>query len=268
LPSSRAITLDSVCAQNVLKDSRVSFHALGRLKFSGDATQLSISDTDLVDISRSATHLDSLCAADGTVISLEGLLHVARASSDKIRLLQYRPSSPSLRRLQAIDLGDAELICHQIGSLPRLRDLDIYIPTLCTTLLSDYGVVWSGQCMIRFERVCCELSHGPQHRHTECLRRILDDIRSIVAERKRLGCSLRVGLSTKRCLFLPDSALVHYDMTSNTSEISASTPEPRRNTDTFPMDTEIDAVGQDKEGYVTLTEVKFCEAVAEGRITI
>jgi hypothetical protein len=74
-----------------LEDPRVSFEGLYRLRLSGDARQMVISDDDLVAIARTATNLRSIQITGSATISALGVLALVKSSSSTLELLEYRP---------------------------------------------------------------------------------------------------------------------------------------------------------------------------------
>ena len=78
-------------ASTPLKDPRVSFEGLHRLRLSGDASQMAISDDDLVAIARTATNLRSIQITGSATISASGVLALVKSSSSNLELLEYRP---------------------------------------------------------------------------------------------------------------------------------------------------------------------------------
>ena len=268
LPCEQARTLDDDTTSSPLKDNRVSFAALKRLKIFGNTLHKPVSDTDLSAIARTATNLECLDITNISTVSVAGMLALVKASRDTLQVLEHSPrSDDGFYHPYPGTLESGEHICELLASLPQMRDLSISVPYICGDLFTNHEARWVGECQVRATDVCgCNTRTGP-HERSERLRAVLDASRSLVEARRRIKHDLCIEVFFAGCIFQPQKRLVHGDFTL--SEISSygqwpvraqpSTLGPYGNTGTY---------GKEEGLWDAVTEEEYLNAVSRRWIAL
>jgi len=212
LPRDQALALEADITVNPLKDPRVDFGSLKRLKIFGNTLHKPVCDVDLQLIARTATNLECLDITNLSTITVAGMLALVKASRETLQVLEHSPRSddgfyhPHPGRLET-----GEHICELLAGLPRMRDLSISVPSMCAALFAIHEVNWTGELQIRATELCdCGKRTGADTR-ADKLRATLDAARSLIAAKRRVRHELSAQLFFAGCIFEPEKKLVHGD---------------------------------------------------------
>lgn len=304
-----------------LKDTRVSFGGLSRLRLSGDAGQSTISDDDLVAISRTALNLSSIHITGSAKISVLGVLALVKSSRKTLGFLEYRPlpnacCQSSFRNRWALEEADrtsqwtsdrhqstdresgfsignssfdfnpvmtalqdafvsttelltprsptlnvAQHLCHDLSTLPRLREVDISLPSICTDLFAHSKMPWSGTCIIGFSRICQTSKCDKPQDYARLLRRTLESARLLTIERKRLKKHLIIELTNGSYIFRPDQELVYGDFSSESIALEG---EENKEDTVVTATTWSKIPGPNGLRHMAISETKFLRAISNG----
>ncbi|KAK1077980.1 hypothetical protein LTR48_008613, partial [Friedmanniomyces endolithicus] len=208
LPHDQAVALESDKTNNPLKDPRVDLSSLKRLKIFGNTLHKPVCDTDLQLMARTATNLECLDITNLSTITVAGMLALVKASRETLQVLEHSPRSddgfyhPHPGRLET-----GEHICELLASLPRMRDLSISVPSMCSDLFTNHEVKWTGELQVRATDLC-GCTTGTK---AEKLQSILNALRDIIAAKRRMHHELSAQLFFAGCIFEPEKKLVHGD---------------------------------------------------------
>lgn len=189
-----------------LDSDSVNFGHLRRMKLSGSSNLMPINDDDLVAVSRTA-RLQELHITGTTSITTKGLVALGRASEATLRVLEHSPlSDDGFEHPNASSTGDGSHLCNEIIQCPRLCDLAISLPTICTDLFSDASVNWIGDVKIRAAGVCGQHSSLERSRDArQAFFDILSHARGLIqAQQKRhidLNIEIYIGMFLSGFLF-------------------------------------------------------------------
>ena len=210
LPKEQAKTLLEDDTPNPLKDSRVDFSALKRLKIFGNTLHKPIFDHDLELIARSATNLECLDLTNLSTISVAGMLALVTASRETLQVLEHSPRSDD-GFYHPFPGHIDEHVCELIASLPQMRDLSMSVPYMCANLFANHEVKWQGECQVRATDFCgCDTKTGA-HTRAEKLRDTFNAARELISARRRMGYVLSIEIFFDGCIFEPEKKLVHGD---------------------------------------------------------
>ncbi|KAF7185875.1 hypothetical protein HII31_12748 [Pseudocercospora fuligena] len=226
LPKDQADALEKENSPNALEDPRVDFSALKRLKIFGNTLHKPICDEDLELIAQTATSLEVLDITNLSTISVAGMLALVKASHDTLQVLEHSPrSDDGFYHPYPGHLQSNEHICSLLTSLPKMRDLSISVPYMCSDLFSNIEVQWEGELQVRATDLCgCDSTTTGKER-AEKLRKVFSAARNLIASRNRLGHKLSIELFFAGCIFEPEKNLVHGDFVL--SEIRSNGVWPR-----------------------------------------
>ncbi|EME79069.1 uncharacterized protein MYCFIDRAFT_51028 [Pseudocercospora fijiensis CIRAD86] len=210
LPKDQAEALEKENSPNALHDPRVDFSALKRLKIFGNTLHKPICDDDLHLIAHTATNLQVLDITNLSTISVAGMLALVKASHSTLQVLEHSPrSDDGFYHPYPGHLPSNAHICTLLTSLPKMRDLSISVPYLCSHLFASPEVHWQGELQVRATDLCSS-SPTPHSRATH-LRELFSSARSLIHSRTRLGHALRIEIFFAGCIFEPEKSLVHGD---------------------------------------------------------
>ena len=274
LTKDQAEALKNDASPNPLKDPRVDFSALKRLKIFGNTPHKPICDYDLSLMARTATNLEALDFTNLSTISVAGMLTLVRASRTSLQVLEHSPRSddgfyhPFPGNLHP----DTEHICHLLTSLPRMRDLSISVPYMCSALFSSglgtdaADVQWEGECQVRTTDMC-----GCTGDKTQCiasLRHTFGAARTLIAARNRVHRNLAIEIFFSGCIFEPEKRLVHGDFVIAQLRSNSQWPSVRYTSTKGPYGT-TGVYGKDDEGnWDAVSEEDYLYAVEKGWIEL
>jgi hypothetical protein len=219
LPQIQAKALEDDQTPNPLEHPAVDFSALKRLKFFGNTLHKPICDNDLQLMARTATNLECLDFTNLSTISVAGMLALVKASAKTLQVLEHSPRSDD-GFYHPFPGHIDEHVCQLISRLPKMKDLSMSVPFMCSRLFADQEVKWSGECQVRTTDICqCSSSTGI-HKRVEKLRETFEAARQLIAFRKRMGYKLSIEIFFAGCIFEPEKRLVHGDFAL--PEISSS----------------------------------------------
>ncbi|KAK5109784.1 hypothetical protein LTR62_006517 [Meristemomyces frigidus] len=227
LPSLQAQALEADTTPNPLKDSRVDFSALKRLKIFGNTLHKPVSDADLHLIARTATNLSCLDVTNLSTTTVAGILALVKASRPTLQVLEHSPrSSDGFYHPFPGQLASTEHICSLLSHLPQMRDLSISVPRICPTLFANHDVKWTGDLQVRTTDLCpcshtttnnnnnnsttTSSSDNPATR-AERLRALFTAARDLITARHRLHHPLSAQIFYGGCIFEPAKRVVHGD---------------------------------------------------------
>jgi len=226
----QAAALLDACEQrpNPLKDDRVSFGALRRLKFFGNTVHAPVEDADVHLIARSATGLRVLDITNLSTISVAGMMALVQASRKTLQVLEHSPRSddgffhPFPGSLDSIDAdpdspgtSGVAHICALLPALPSLQNISVSVPAVCAGFFRDAETIqWDGECQVRAADLCsCTASPvqaptSPSVRSAQ-IQALLTAARQLMTARARVHCSLSIEFFFAGCIFEPGKKRVH-----------------------------------------------------------
>ncbi|KAK3072622.1 hypothetical protein LTR53_006486 [Teratosphaeriaceae sp. CCFEE 6253] len=270
LPRDQAQALEADKTPNPLKDPRVDFSSLKRLKIFGNTLHKPVCDVDLQLIARTATNLECLDITNLSTVTVAGMLALVRASRETLRVLEHSPRSddgfyhPHPGRLET-----GEHICDLLASLPQMRDLSISVPSMCASLFANHEVKWAGELQVRATDLCdCSRHHTPATKADQ-LKATLDAVRSLIAAKRRVRHDLAAQLFFAGCIFEPAKGLVHGDFAL--AEISSNgrwpVGEARRSSTLGPYG-QSGTYGKEEGLWDAVGEAEYLDAVGRGWVAL
>jgi len=270
LPPDQAEALEVDDTPSPLGDARVDFSALKRLKIFGNTLHKPVCDEDLEVIARTATNLECLDITNLSTISVAGMLALVKASYNTLQVLEHSPRSddgfyhPFPGQLQT-----GEHICELLASLPRMRDLSISVPYVCSALFANPEITWSGELQVRATDICdCSTHTGPFTR-AEKLGAVLEAARGLISARRRTHNELAAELFFAGCIFQPEKGkkLVHGDFAL--AEISSSGQWPvQKQPSTLGPYGQTGTYGKEEGYWDAVSEEEYLHAVSRGWIAL
>ncbi|PNS17955.1 hypothetical protein CAC42_3914 [Sphaceloma murrayae] len=224
-----------------LSDPRVSFSHLKRLKLIGNTTFKPVCDADLLQIAKTATHLEEFHVTCLSTVTIAGVMAIVKSSSSTLRVLDHSPrSDDGFYHPDPGVLAPGDHACEILTSCANLHDLSISIPTMCQMLFANESVMWRGECQVRALALCsnaCDSPISPSGSAVPAIRRrtsssssqsstrslaasrtraaqlqlILDQARALTAARERQRKKLDIELFFADCIFDPADRVVHGD---------------------------------------------------------
>ncbi len=204
--------------QRPLDSYLVNFQNLRRLKLFGDTTFLPINDADLKAIARTATGLEELQVTCISTVTIEGVMAIVRSSQKTLRMLEHAPRSmDGFWHPHPGSLTENEHLCSLLTHCPKLEDLSISLPSVCSELFTtNTRLRWRGDCQVRALHLC-------GHEHSNPIRdraRIAHSLRDLLTAARNLSqaqassmfpVELNVELFFADCIFEPHISAVHGD---------------------------------------------------------
>ena len=106
-------------------------------------------------------------------------------------------------------------LCELLTQCPRLEDLSVSIPSMCSALFSNRDVKWRGDCQVRALHICGHehITHKTRHKATSQLKQLLAQARALSNLRTRsvVPTNLTLELFFADCIFDPHVETVHGD---------------------------------------------------------
>lgn len=173
-----------------LNSPGVDFRHLTRLKIIGDTNHLGLTDEDLVHMSRTATNLHEIHTtgtSSSKGVSIEGVMALAYASRESLRVLEYTPIHPSSSPPHTHFHP-----CAQIQQCRQLRNLTITLPSICTDLFHPPANPaipnWTGEVQIRTTSLC------PSSPSPSSWEDVLHRARNLIQTQVSLGINLSIEI--------------------------------------------------------------------------
>jgi hypothetical protein len=133
----------------------LDFSRLRRFKISGDTTFMPITDNDLFVVARTANQLEELHITCTSHITIRGVMAVANASRNTLRVLEHSlRSHRDCRGLQPRSSSHSEHLCNTLSAYPRLQTLSITLPSVCADLFARENVRFRGDLQVHAQHVC------------------------------------------------------------------------------------------------------------------
>lgn len=264
LPKEQVEELENDTTPDPLRDQRVDFSSLSRLKIFGNTLHKFIDDKDLHAIARTATNLQCLDFTNISTISVAGMLALVKSSASTLKVLEHSPrSSDGFYHPFPGHLDSGEHICSLLNMLPKMQDLSISIPHMCVTLFTNSDVQWEGEVQVRAADICgCDEKTSPTVRG-EKLAKILAAARDLIATRRRLGHQLSVELFFNGAIFEPDKKLVHGDFSMSTISSFGQWPRYHHNSTKGPYGSS-GTYGKGDESWDAVLEEEYFHGASAG----
>lgn len=256
--------LDRTNVSDPLRDPRVSFRRLRRLRLSGDTRGSPVTDNDLLAIAKTATNLRSLQVTGSSTITVHGVMAVAKASDQSLRLLEYRPLPLATDKVWHLPADEEAHDCSILSALPRLVEFDISLPSVCAKLFANPASIWRGTCTVRSDRVCSRMHKDKSQDEAQRLEQLLRSARLRLSERARLRGPLMIEIIHAGLRFRPDQSLVHDVPSSMVAMMNGDTD----NMETRWANENKPASELDKLGYVVVHESSLLRAMSEKRFIL
>jgi len=148
-----------------------------------------------------------------STVTIDGVMAIVKASRNTLRLLEHSPRSQAgFLHPDPGSLSENEHICDILTDCPKLEDLSISIPSMCSDLFANNSVRWKGDCQVRALNIC-----GQQNRKDsdtlEGLQAILQQSRRLISKRAsgRFPAKLTIELFFAEFIFDPHLHAVHGD---------------------------------------------------------
>lgn len=257
-----------------LDDPTVDFGHLKRLKLIGNTTFMPVNDDDLAAIARTATGLEEFHVTCLSTVSIRGVMDIVKASQATLEVLDHSPREnngflhpdPGMPR-------DSEHVCDILVNCPRLRDLSISVPTMCSHLFDNDNVRWVGECQVRALGICGEhnMSGGrpgsKQETSTMKLHNVLDRARALMEIQHSRKKELDIEIFFADCIFDPVDRLVHGD--TRVAEILSNGAWPGQRTSSIkgPYGS-TGLYGKEEGDWDVFTENEYFRAVDAGWMTL
>ncbi|GAB7351307.1 hypothetical protein MBLNU459_g1722t1 [Dothideomycetes sp. NU459] len=258
-----------------LLNPAVDFSQLRRLKFFGNTTFAPICDADLFAIARTATNLEEVHVTNIATVSISGVMALVKASQSTIRVLDYSPRADE--GFSHADPGPSpsgEHICETLTHCPKLKDLSISLPAMCSALFSNPDVVWEGECQVRALALCSSThtttSKGrdvarkqSQQSKLASLRQVLDASRALTVSQQRQRRALEIELFFADCIFDPRDCVVDGDFACAEISSNGTWPSTRTSSGKGPYGS-TGLYGKDEGTWEIVSEEEFLKAVERG----
>lgn len=143
-----------------------------------------------------------------------GVMAIVRASQKTLRVLEHSPrSDDGFWHPHPGHLSNGEHICSLLASCPRLEDLSVSVPSMCTELFSNTAVRWKGDCQVRALGLCGDDGNKRSNTSFYELRNLLNRARELIYARGHgtMPAELTLELFFADMIFDPHLRMVHGD---------------------------------------------------------
>jgi hypothetical protein len=143
-----------------------------------------------------------------------GVMAIVKSSRNTLRVLEHSPrSDDGFFHPHPGHLSTGEHICELLTDCPKLEDLSISIPTMCSKLFSNNNVRWRGDCQVRALGLCGDPTTGHSNTAHHELREILNQARDLMDTRamSRFPAELTLEIFFADMIFDPHVSCVHGD---------------------------------------------------------
>jgi hypothetical protein len=212
--SQQAREIRAVPILSPLQHRMVDFSNLRRLKLFGNTDTMPVCDDDLKAIARSATHLEEFQLTCISTVTIEGVMAIVRSSRNTLRVLEHSPrSDDGFWHPHPGHLSNGEHVCALLASCPRLEDLSVSLPSMCTELFSNTAVRWTGDCQVRSLGLCTDNGEKRSNQSFMELRSLLQATRDLIYARghSSMPAELTLELFFADMIFDPHMRSVHGD---------------------------------------------------------
>jgi hypothetical protein len=252
-----------------LKDPRIDFRSLKRLKFFGNTLHKPIEDADLELIARTATNLECLDFTNLSTVSVAGMLALVKASHKTLQVLEHSPrSDDGFYHPFPGNLETDEHVCDLLTSLPAMRDLSLSIPFMCASLFAKHEQVkWAGDLQVRFTDLCGCTSETNSITRAQKLSEVLRGAHTMIANKRRLRQTFNVELFFAGCIFVPGDGLVHGDFAMAQIRSSGQWPREKKSSTLGPYG-QTGTYGKEEGFWDAVSEKEYLDAVEKGWIPL
>ena len=249
-----------------LLDSKVEFSHLKRLKLFGNTTFMPVNDDDLATIARSATNLEEFHITCLSTVTIRGVMDIVESAQSSLRVLEHSPrSNDGFFHPDPGSLREDEHVCDILIKCPKLRDLSISVPAMCSHIFSSTDVLWEGECQIRALKLC-DSDHTAKSK-LDGLRTLLDSARTLMDNQHRCKRDLDIELFFANCIFDPRDCVVHGDFAWAQVASGGSWPVTKTSSSKGPYGS-TGLYGKDEGDWEIVSEDEYMKAVESGWIKI
>jgi hypothetical protein len=218
-----AIESVPICAP--LGSMAVSFAGLTRLKLFGTTNTLPVTDADLYAIAKTARNIEEFTLTCVNTVSIDGVMAIVRACRDTLRVLEHSPRKQNgFGHPNPGAVHDGTHICEVLAACPKLKDLSVSLPSVCSDLFANTNVHWRGECQVRARSLCAQA--GPKE---NALRQLLQKSRTLINTRASgyRPERLTIEIFFAGMIFDPHIWTVHGDFTEAVEKSYGSWPGHR-----------------------------------------
>lgn len=257
-----------------LNDPTLDFGHLERLKLFGNTTFMPVNDDDLAAIARTATGLKEFHVTCLSTVTIKGVMDIVKASQATLEVLDHSPrENNGFLHPDPGTLGDQQHVCDILVNCPRLRDLSISVPSMCSHLFNNDNVRWEGECQVRALGICGEPDSSVtrparvQQTSTEKLHKVLDRARALMEIQHSRKKELDIEIFFADCIFDPADKLVHGD--TRVAELMSNGAWPGQKTNSIkgPYGS-TGLYGKEEGDWDVFTESEYFRAVDAGWMTL
>lgn len=247
-------------------DAKVDFGHLKRLKLFGNTTFMPVDDHDLATISKTAHDLEEFHVTCMSTVTIRGVMDIVKGAQQTLRVLEHSPrSNDGFFHPDPGSVDADEHICDTLINCPKLKDLSISMPSMCSHLFSSEQVRWDGECQVRALRLC---DAGPTSKsRLESLRRVLDGARKLIEVQRRQRRELDIELFFADCIFDPRDCVVHGNFSLAQISSNGQWPYASASSSKGPYGS-TGLYGKDEGDWEIVSEDEYLRAVEAGWITI
>lgn len=261
LPQNQDLDPDAV-PNHPFYDRRVDFGQLKRLKLFGNTLSMPVVDADLRLMAQTATNLECLDITNISTVTFAGLMALVKASQESLRVLEHSPrSDDGFYHPHPGSMPSDQHACDILTRCPKLRDLSISLPTMCSDLFANHSVLWEGECQIRAAGLCDRHNGSDKAANdAEKLQHVLDEARGLTEVRQRYHSQLAVEIFFAGCIFEPQQRTVHGDFMLAEISSNGTWPQQSRTSTKGPYGT-TGCYGKDEGNWTAVSEADFLQAV-------
>lgn len=246
--------------KKALESPKVNFCGLRRLKIFGNSNFMPLTDEDLVTMSRTAANLREIHITGTSMVGIDGIAALAESSDETLEVLEHSPLAADgfARSDPTPSQRQKDHLCRIFLECPRLRNISLSLPSLCQDLFADVSVNWEGEVQIRSATLCGRhpLSLKTSGKAQCQFWRILDQARSLMSSREKVGIELNIEIFIGDWIFEPKHSLVHGNLQFGTAVSDGAWPSEKRQSGKGPYG-QTGLYGKDDGPYECVTEETF-----------
>ncbi|GAM86437.1 hypothetical protein ANO11243_044510 [Dothideomycetidae sp. 11243] len=275
LPQSLINSPEMAFDRKPLLDPRVNFSNLKRLKLIGNTTFMPVCDDDLEIISRTACNLEEFHVTCLSTVSIRGVMAIVKGAQQTLRVLDHSPrSDDGFFHPDPGCLEEGDHACDILANCPRLKDLSISIPSICSALFANHDVKWDGDMQVRALQLCQSYAQPPvsstlksSRQNSEHLKELLDDARGLTKARERQRQTLDIELFFADCIFDPADSVVHGGFAMAEISSCGHWPHYKTNSGKGPYGS-TGLYGKEEGDWDAVAETEWFRAVEAGYLRI
>ncbi|KAF2629841.1 hypothetical protein BU25DRAFT_429533 [Macroventuria anomochaeta] len=164
-------------------------------------------------MARTTTCLEEFHVTCVTHTTIEGVMAVAKASRDTLRILEHI-SGPQQHYVypRSGSSSQCEHLCDTLRSFARLQALSVSLPSACANLFTREDARFSGDLQVCARYICEHESSFPMSSMTNALQALLRAARGLLVRRSAESCvprHINVEVFFASYMFEPGFGLVH-----------------------------------------------------------